>query len=88
MAEVGIVGMPGPVALTLSGGVNSEGTPIQAATLYAQLTVGDMAKNKLGVVHWPSGTPIHAHCLFPIAHNVCCMYGKLAVCPSSDCFHF
>ena len=57
MAEVGIVGMPGPVALTLSGGVNSEGTPIQPATMYAQLTVGEMAKDKLGVAHWLSGTP-------------------------------
>ena len=55
MAEVGIVGMPGPLALTLSGGFNSQGNPIQPATLYAQITVGEMAKNKLRVDHWPSG---------------------------------
>lgn len=58
MTEVGIVGAPGPVALTLSGGVNSEGTPIQSATLYAQLTAGEMAKDKLGVTNWPSGNPL------------------------------
>lgn len=57
MTEIGIVGPPGPVALTLSGGVNSEGTPIQSATLYAQLTAGEMAKDKLGVTNWPSGNP-------------------------------
>ena len=65
-----MVGMPGPVALTLSGGVSSEGIPIQPATLYAQLTVGEMAKNKLGVAHWPSGTTFIPSLLVSIALHV------------------
>ena len=71
MTEVGIVGPPGPVALTLSGGLNSEGMPIQSATLTAHLTAGEMATDKLGVTHWPPGKPLayslHACIAIPFA---------------------
>ena len=64
MTEIGIMGPPGPVAFTLTGGLNSEGIPIQPATLHAQLTVGEMAKDKLGVTRWPSGNSPHAQAQF------------------------
>lgn len=67
LTEMGIVGTPGPVYLTLSDGVNSQGTPIQAATLHAELTLGELAKDKLEVNHWPTGECIigSSLCFYP-----------------------
>ena len=68
LSEVAIVGTPGPVTLTLSGGANSAGTPLQSATLHAQLMAGPLAKDKLGVSHWPPGVCClpQSACLHPV----------------------
>ena len=55
ISEVAIVGAPGPVSLTLSGGTSPAGVPLQAATLHAHLALGKVSTDKLGVDHWPTG---------------------------------
>ncbi len=56
MPDFAIVGPPGPVTLTVSGGTGLQGQPLQSGSFQAQLLVGDLATDRLGIANWPSGT--------------------------------
>ena len=55
MQELALVGPPGPVSLTLSGGTSCQGHPLQTGTIQVHLIEGEMVRDRLGVTHWPSG---------------------------------
>ena len=67
MPDVAIVGPPGKLSLDISGGTGSGGHPLQAGTIQAQLTLGDLATDRLGVTNWPSGT--HLNTRSRLQHN-------------------
>ena len=56
MPDFAIVGPPGPVTLTVSGGTGFQGQPLQSGSFQAQLLLGDLATDRLGIANWPSGT--------------------------------
>ena len=57
MPDFAIVGPPGPETLTVSGGTGLQGQPLQSGSDQAQLLLGDLATDRLGIANWPSGIP-------------------------------
>ncbi len=49
MPDFAIVGPPGPVTLTVSGGAGFQGQPLQSGSFQAQLLLGDLATDRLGI---------------------------------------
>lgn len=56
MPDFAIVGRPGPVTLTVSGGTGFPGQSLHSGSFQAQLLLGDLATDRLGIANWPSGT--------------------------------
>lgn len=60
MPDLAIVGPPGTVCLTLSGGSTEEGQPLKLHALSLELQLGK--PTKAGIYNWPSGTCLQLLC--------------------------
>ena len=76
MPDFAILGAPGTVQLTLSGGVTAEGQPIMPHVQQLELSLGQISG--IRVSGWPAGVSYTYHCL----RSDCCLADRPSPVPA------